>query len=602
MTSWIVLACALCTGLPLLIHVGLWLPVADRRIRQLDVHGPAELTGINRRGALAVIGLILLVHAGWTLLVSQVLVPSPAALGWLVLGNVLLAPCLFAFVYDVWIHLHLFSMPRNRPWLTLSSSVSSQATLPTVTVVIPCRNEPLEVVRLTVESALDLDYPAEKLSLIVTDNSDDSHADFRQLAHYILLKQSEGAKIQLIHRSGTAGFKAGNLDEALKHLQSDLVLFLDVDNSIPTDLLIKHVEVFCKQPRLAFVQCYNLPCNRGVGRFASAASQLLEQHKFMEYVNSTLGWSFFQGHACLWRTSALQGISPLAQTWRGEDILTEDLCMTVRVIELGMYGRTEWSPAGYWAPTQLLDFERMIVRWLYGNWQVFLGSLGPLLVTRIPHLTIAGHVGLWRHLIFHKVLTFFPFIILLLPQQSAATLLLVSLWFVSGFFLPLLVAGVRPDANWIRNESKPRQLVNIHLLSLFSNWCQIRAFSELISPQVQLWVPTPKLGHQGVVKPNPLSMFNRPLAFSAVVVSVAVGYFELNHPAMAVVMALTPMLYQAIGVLLAILFFASSRHQGCGHDVERFTVSRAILGSVTQSKLSIFDELVRGRLDPCSQK
>lgn len=67
--------------------------------------------------------------------------------------------------------------------------------IPSVAVVVPCRNELIEVVRLTIESVLDLEYPNRKLTVIISDNSDDGHTELKHLSLYIKGLQARGKNI-----------------------------------------------------------------------------------------------------------------------------------------------------------------------------------------------------------------------------------------------------------------------------------------------------------------------------------------------------------------------------------------------------------------------
>lgn len=48
--------------------------------------------------------------------------------------------------------------------------------LPTVDVMIPCYHEPLEVIRRTVMAALQIDWPPEKLTVLLLDDGGSAEA------------------------------------------------------------------------------------------------------------------------------------------------------------------------------------------------------------------------------------------------------------------------------------------------------------------------------------------------------------------------------------------------------------------------------------------
>ncbi len=102
---------------------------------------------------------------------------------------------------------------------------------PKVTVQIPCRNEPFEVVlENALSHAMKMDYPKELIQIQVIDNSDPGK--YEELEEYC---NNNG--IDFIHRDGTEGFKSRNLNIGLKTATGDYVLVLDADNRVDEDFL-----------------------------------------------------------------------------------------------------------------------------------------------------------------------------------------------------------------------------------------------------------------------------------------------------------------------------------------------------------------------------
>lgn len=106
---------------------------------------------------------------------------------------------------------------------------------PTTTIVVPCFNEE-ETVSATIESLLNLNYPKEKLSLIlVNDGSTDS-----TLA--MLNQYKNHPQIKILDKENGGKHTAVNL--ALKHATSELVGCLDADSFVTTEALNKIVPYF----------------------------------------------------------------------------------------------------------------------------------------------------------------------------------------------------------------------------------------------------------------------------------------------------------------------------------------------------------------------
>jgi len=108
--------------------------------------------------------------------------------------------------------------------------------IPSVSIIVPCYNEE-KTVGKTVRSLLALDYPADKLSLIVvndgsTDNTLDALTEFENHPHvYIFSKENEGSK-----------FAALNF--ALEKVTTDLVGCLDADSFVDPLALKKMIHYF----------------------------------------------------------------------------------------------------------------------------------------------------------------------------------------------------------------------------------------------------------------------------------------------------------------------------------------------------------------------
>ena len=83
---------------------------------------------------------------------------------------------------------------------------------PHVTVQLPIFNERFVVEQL-IETAVQLEYPREKLQIqIVDDSTDDTTPTAKKLVQFY---QAQGINIQLLHRHNREGYKAGALAEAL---------------------------------------------------------------------------------------------------------------------------------------------------------------------------------------------------------------------------------------------------------------------------------------------------------------------------------------------------------------------------------------------------
>jgi cellulose synthase/poly-beta-1,6-N-acetylglucosamine synthase-like glycosyltransferase len=107
---------------------------------------------------------------------------------------------------------------------------------PTVTVIVPSLNEE-KTVEATVRSLLNLDYPKEKLSLIlIDDGSKDKTLE--------VLNQFKNNPQVKVFSKPNEGSKYSAMNFGLKHAQSELVGCLDADSFVNTDTLKKIVPFF----------------------------------------------------------------------------------------------------------------------------------------------------------------------------------------------------------------------------------------------------------------------------------------------------------------------------------------------------------------------
>lgn len=571
--NWPLLACIASLILVAPAHLLLWLP---KRTAQGKKDNRAPASPDPKPPMTALLLGVLAIHLAWTLLASLALVPGLSSLAWLLLGNLLLTPCTFAWVYELWVCSSVRDFPSDQPW-EAGTWPDSMEQLPTVAVVVPCRNEPLEVVQLTLRSILDLNYPRAKLMLVVSDNSDEQNVEWRELRQYIQELQIQGENVCLLHRNSTQGFKAGNLDLALENIEAELVLFVDVDNTLPAELLIGHVSAFRSDPSLAFLQFYNLPVNQPMGALAAASASLLQYWKALEFIRGrSSGWTFFQGHNCIWRTSTLKQIAPLNRTLFGQSLLVEDLHMTIRANQLGQHGLTVWSPAAFWAPVTLMDLERMLVRWSYGNNQILVKEWLNVKSSESSVLASSSYPELIYQLTAYPTHAVLPALLLILPGSVAATSLLVSGWILSNLVLPAAIslryASARDAVNPRTNAGHPKML-EVWMLRQFASWCVMRALVRFASGRPLYWVPTGKTS-----KPNSSFLKSQPanasgpkqmpskrhpfltplLLYGSLLLGLLLRQW-ISPPSINTALAWFPLALQAATVLAVICLYGGSR-------------------------------------------
>ncbi|MDH5440382.1 MAG: glycosyltransferase [Candidatus Bathyarchaeota archaeon] len=193
---------------------------------------------------------------------------------------------------------------------------------PMVTIQIPTYNEK-NVIERTLGSCLDLDYPEERLEIVVIDDSTDETTD--------IIKTYEdrySPRIKAIHRRTREGYKAGALNVAGKYSQGEYFLILDADTMPCKDFLKKAIPLFLEDEKLGFIQ--------GKIEYLNAESSwltrslVLANDWYRTFSQSALskGGMFlsFLGHGGIFRRSAIED----AGGWRS-DTITEDMDLSYRV-------------------------------------------------------------------------------------------------------------------------------------------------------------------------------------------------------------------------------------------------------------------------------
>ncbi len=200
---------------------------------------------------------------------------------------------------------------------------------PFVTVQVATYNEKNVISRL-LESCLKLDYPAGKLEIVIVDDSNDETIDI--LRDY---ERKYYPRIKVIHRSERSGYKAGALNEALKHSRGEFFLILDADSVPEADFLKKTIPLFLADSRLGFVQ-------GKIGYLNVESSWLMRAFAlvndwFSVFTQSALSREgmimSFIGHGGVFRRKAIEDVGG----WMS-DTITEDMDMAYRVQLKGWRG------------------------------------------------------------------------------------------------------------------------------------------------------------------------------------------------------------------------------------------------------------------------
>ena len=131
---------------------------------------------------------------------------------------------------------------RNKPEI-----IADESLYPTVTVQIPTYNE-LAALNCAAR-CLDFDYPAEKIQVMIGDDSNEP-----AISAKIDAFAAANPRIEISRRGENIGFKPGNLNVMLPKSNGDYLLILDSDFLPKRDFLKRIVVPVIKDPTLAGAQ------------------------------------------------------------------------------------------------------------------------------------------------------------------------------------------------------------------------------------------------------------------------------------------------------------------------------------------------------------
>ncbi|HKN50801.1 MAG TPA: glycosyltransferase family 2 protein [Actinomycetota bacterium] len=261
--------------------------------------------------------------APWTfaLLVAGALVGT-ALLGLPLLVNALgvaLQVTFFAFFAR---HLAFSVAALDSAPADLAAPLIETGSQPSVTVLVACKNEEA-VAAVLITSLLGLDYPQERLQLVVVDDgSSDGTAALLDAA------AAADPRLACLHRPpGAGGGKSGALNAALPLATGEIIVVFDADHRPRTDVVRRLVRHFA-DPAVAAAQGRCEISNPHLSPLARlVAIDYLAGYLVNEYGRQALfGLPAYGGANCAVRASTLRELGG----WNPRSV-TEDTDLTLRV-------------------------------------------------------------------------------------------------------------------------------------------------------------------------------------------------------------------------------------------------------------------------------
>lgn len=260
---------------------------------------------------------------------------------------------LFVSLYFQVFMLVSFIETRRRPRAVSKHAHTPDDDLPKVAIIVPCFNEELTV-GATIASLQKLDYPADKLEIIVVD---DGSTDGTLLTAEGYTSDS---RVHVFHKEN--GGKHTAMNFALARTDAAFIGCLDADSVVAPEALRHIVPIFIENEKVAAVT---------PGILIKKPETMLQhmQHAeyslsvFNRYTLAALGSAFITpGPFSIFRTSVVRE----ADGWR-HGHSTEDLEMALRIQQKGyLIANAPAATVHTGTPTNVRALIRQRVRWTYG--------------------------------------------------------------------------------------------------------------------------------------------------------------------------------------------------------------------------------------------
>ncbi|MGY1653102.1 glycosyltransferase [Geodermatophilus sp. SYSU D01119] len=399
-------------------------------------------------------------------------------------------------VFGVYFCRHLAFAVAAARWAErdlLAADVGLDSYTPPVAVLVGCKNEEL-VVDGMVAALLALDYPTDRLTLVVVDDGSDD-ATGAKLDAWAL----RDPRLRVLHRpAGAGGGKSGALNEALALVDAEIVLVFDADHEPEPTALRRLVRHF-RDPSVGAVMGRCVIRN---GRDSTMANTVFVDYLSGYLVNEYGRQALFElpaygGANCAVRASTLRALGG----WNPETV-TEDTDLTLRILLMGQRVRYDVSA---------IDFEEAVVsaqrfwkqryRWARGHQKCLRDYWRPLM--RSPHLSVLEKAETTLFLgVYHvPVLSGLGLLLTVLRAFGIGDLPVIGLLPLSMllFIGPLAELCVGLLVGRVERRSAWRLLGFLPAFAL-SIWITSRAYVDGMLGRPYSWVKTSRSGATSTVR------------------------------------------------------------------------------------------------------
>jgi exo-beta-1,3-glucanase (GH17 family)/cellulose synthase/poly-beta-1,6-N-acetylglucosamine synthase-like glycosyltransferase len=254
--------------------------------------------------------------------------------------------------------------PRRLALVPAPSIVpDSQPIAPKVSIHVPAHNEPPDMLKATLDSVAQLNYPNFECVVVVNNTPDP--AFWQPIQEHCL---ALGDRFKFVNADNLAGFKAGALRLALAHTAADaeVIGIIDADYMVQADWLKDLMPMFA-DPKVGLIQAPQ--DHRDGDRSVMHHAMNGEYAGFFDIgmvQRNEVNAIIVHGTMCLIRRAALDQ----AGGWSSETIC-EDTDLGLTILELGWLAHYTNRRYGYGLlPDTFEAYKKQRHRWAYGGFQI----------------------------------------------------------------------------------------------------------------------------------------------------------------------------------------------------------------------------------------
>jgi biofilm PGA synthesis N-glycosyltransferase PgaC len=246
----------------------------------------------------------------------------------------------------------LVTFLENRKKINIRSTNITLDVYPTVTIIVPCYNEE-KAVMLTVDSLLELDYPKDKLNIIVVDDgSKDNTWD-------VLQKYSNNSQVMLLQKENGGKHTALNL--GIENSSTEFVGCLDSDSSVHKEALKRIMTFFLNEETMAVAPSIVVRDPKTLIQYAQRAEYDMSHYnkKMLAFLQ---GIHVTPGPFSIFRKRVFDEIGPYRKAHH-----TEDQEIALRMHKHGL--KIDHCPDAYVytsSPSSIPKLYKQRLRWIYG--------------------------------------------------------------------------------------------------------------------------------------------------------------------------------------------------------------------------------------------